>query len=508
MGKLNASLLRYLSKEDFRVLTAVEMGMKNHELVPATLVASIAGLKYGGCYKVLKQLAQHTLVSYEHHKGVGYRLTFSGYDYLALRTFTSRGVIESIGKQIGVGKESDIYVVATPSGEQFALKLHRLGRSSFRKLKEKRDYHHHRTAVSWIYLSRLAAAKEFAYMKALHDRGLPVPAAVDFNRHCVLMQLLDGYPLCQVHEVTDPPALYKKLMDLIMQLASYGLIHCDFNEFNILIDAHDCPTLIDFPQMVSVSHTNAQWYFDRDVQCIRDFFRRRFGYESDSYPQFKDIVRTECLDAEVCASGFTREMQQLLDEEEFEAQVIKDDECDTDSKHSQEVKEDDTSLVSNDTALALPLDATMKAPTGAEDENSEDDDEDEANGSDRLKDEEGREECEIEDSESNGGTESDDEVAITEDLGHLSLHNKAYRPHRDASASHKEKADGEAPAGTSYLHGNRETLKMLVKKSITKKHKQQARRTQPKRDSRSVCTRSNKSKRGAMKDALDSQGWW
>ena len=33
MGKLNVSMLRYLSKEDFRVLTAVEMGMKNHEIV-------------------------------------------------------------------------------------------------------------------------------------------------------------------------------------------------------------------------------------------------------------------------------------------------------------------------------------------------------------------------------------------------------------------------------------------------------------------------------------------
>ena len=41
----------------------------------------------------------------------------------------------------------------------------RLGRTSFRKLKEKRDYVKHRKSVSWIYLSRLAAVKEYAYMK-------------------------------------------------------------------------------------------------------------------------------------------------------------------------------------------------------------------------------------------------------------------------------------------------------------------------------------------------------
>jgi hypothetical protein len=32
--KLDADLIHYLTKEHFRVLTAVEMGMKNHEFVP------------------------------------------------------------------------------------------------------------------------------------------------------------------------------------------------------------------------------------------------------------------------------------------------------------------------------------------------------------------------------------------------------------------------------------------------------------------------------------------
>ena len=54
MGKLNVSMLRYLTKEDYRVLTAVEMGMKNHELVPASLIASIASLRGGGVHKILR----------------------------------------------------------------------------------------------------------------------------------------------------------------------------------------------------------------------------------------------------------------------------------------------------------------------------------------------------------------------------------------------------------------------------------------------------------------------
>ncbi|XP_070791846.1 serine/threonine-protein kinase RIO2 [Pituophis catenifer annectens] len=311
MGKLNVVLLRYLSRDHFRVLTAVEMGMKNHEIVPPSLIASIASLKHGGCNKILKELTKHRLIAYERTKTVqGYRLTNGGYDYLALKTLTSRDVICSVGNQMGVGKESDIYIVANEEEEQLALKLHRLGRTSFRNLKNKRDYHKHRHKMSWLYLSRLAAMKEFAYMKALYDRQFPVPKPYDYNRHAVVMELVNGYPLCQVRHLEDPASLYNELMELIVKLANHGLIHGDFNEFNLMLDNKDQVTMIDFPQMVSTSHPNAEWYFDRDVKCIRDFFMKRFSYESELYPTFKDVRKEYSLDIEISASGYTKEMQE------------------------------------------------------------------------------------------------------------------------------------------------------------------------------------------------------
>ena len=69
MGKLDVSMLRYLSSEEFRVLTSIEMGMKNHEIVPLPLIASVASLRNGGCHKILKELVRHKLVAYEHGKG-------------------------------------------------------------------------------------------------------------------------------------------------------------------------------------------------------------------------------------------------------------------------------------------------------------------------------------------------------------------------------------------------------------------------------------------------------
>lgn len=118
-------------------------------------------------------------------------MTNSGYDYLALQTFVARDSISGFGNQIGTGKESNVYTVTNEEGETLCLKLHRLGRICFRNIREKRDYHKNRHRASWLYLSRISATKEFAYMKALESRGFPVPKPIDFNRHCVIMQLVE-----------------------------------------------------------------------------------------------------------------------------------------------------------------------------------------------------------------------------------------------------------------------------------------------------------------------------
>ncbi len=130
------------------------------------------------------------------------------------------------------------------------LKLQRLGRISFRSIKNKRDYLQKRKSASWMYMSRLAAMKEYAFMKALHEHGFPVPVPIDHNRHCVVMELVDGFPLYQVDTIDEPGRLYSKLMNLIVRLAQHGLIHGDFNEFNIMITNNGQPVVIDFPQMV------------------------------------------------------------------------------------------------------------------------------------------------------------------------------------------------------------------------------------------------------------------
>ena len=196
------------------------------------------------------------------------------------------------------------------------------------------------------------------------------------------MELIDGFPLRQVESVPDPRGLYAELVELLLRLARYGLIHGDFNEFNILIredplereeedeeedeeekegdpdgageagergqservgaEADDAkqqhqhqqsetegsretkikltPILIDFPQMVSMSHPDARSYFERDVACVKRYFERRFGFTSDEPgPFFEDALKTvgregaRLLDVEAYASGFSKKMAKELD---------------------------------------------------------------------------------------------------------------------------------------------------------------------------------------------------
>ena len=34
--------------------------------------------------------------------------------------------------------------------------------------------------------------------KVLYDHGFPVPRPIDQARHCILMELIDAYPLCAI----------------------------------------------------------------------------------------------------------------------------------------------------------------------------------------------------------------------------------------------------------------------------------------------------------------------
>ena len=123
------------------------------------------------------------------------------------------------------------------------------------------------------------------------------------NRHAILMSFINGFPLNKVKTIEQPEIGYNILMDLIERFAQYGLIHSDFNEFNIMIDNEQKIWVIDFPQMVSTSHANAEFYFDRDVDCIKALFKKKYAFKSEREVKLGNVTTIVNLDSMMRATG-------------------------------------------------------------------------------------------------------------------------------------------------------------------------------------------------------------
>lgn len=199
-------------------------------------------------------------------------------------------------------------------------------------------------------LSRLSATREFKFLEALQLRGLPVPRAIGHSRHAVVMELVDGFPLYQVQELDDPLKLCGRLGGLVLELASHGVIHCDFNEFNILVKPSEEPVIIDFPQMVSISHRDARRYFERDVECLRRFFGRRFCLENEEMdevlPSFEDIKREGEMDQETGASGYQKSLIETFEDDPEDGQQSEDED--------EESPEDEPAVLTGDPDSSAP----------------------------------------------------------------------------------------------------------------------------------------------------------
>lgn len=344
--KLDVTCMRYLTKDDYRVLTAVEMGMRNHEIVPVQLITSIAKLRHGGSYRILSTLLRHKLVAHSNTQYDGYRLSYMGFDILALRTLLARKVIVSVGRQIGIGKESDIFEAMDENENEVVIKIHRLGRTSFRSVRRNRDYMVGKSKANWLYMSRLAATKEYAFMQALHSHGFPTPVPIDQNRHVVVMSRIPGVPLAQLRAGTLPDAerIFAYCMAMLKRLAEHGLVHCDFNEFNLMGDDNLNITLIDFPQMISTSHPNASELFTRDVNCLVKFFAMKMHYvpPENLIPILSDIEISDIhLDEQVHQTQiFSKEEDEDLNAFIIESRLNEDDDEEGDNENDENENDD------------------------------------------------------------------------------------------------------------------------------------------------------------------------
>ncbi|WP_254546320.1 serine/threonine-protein kinase RIO2 [Halomarina pelagica] len=268
-----ASEFLELEPEDFYLLSGIEHGMRFSRWVDREKVAEFSRLDPKEVDYRLDRCEDRGLVERKTVHYQGFRLTFEGYDALALRAFTERDTIRGFGAPLGVGKESDVYEVQ--SYKPLALKFHREGYTNFREVRREREYTSEHRHVSWFYTARKAAEREYEALETVYPE-VRVPRPIDQNRHAIVMEKLPGVELSRAELAPDQVV---GVLDLVLRevTAAYraGYVHADMSEYNVFVDSEGV-TIFDWPQAVPTDHENADEFLRRDVANLLRYFRRKY----------------------------------------------------------------------------------------------------------------------------------------------------------------------------------------------------------------------------------------
>jgi RIO kinase 2 len=283
-----ASEMAALEPADFYLLSGVEQGMRFSEWVNRGKLPEFADLTPENVAYRLDRCAERGLLERRTIQYEGYKLTFEGYDALALHTFAERGTIEGVGAPLGVGKESDVYEVQ--SYTPFALKFHREGYTNFREVMREREYTADREHVSWMYTARKAAEREHTALETLYP-DVAVPRPVDQNRHAIVMEKIDGIELSTAELAEDQAT---GVCDLVLRevAAAFetGYVHADLSEYNVFVSSEGV-TIFDWPQAVSTDHPNATEFLTRDVGNLLGYFNRKYPRSMPETPDADRLAR-------------------------------------------------------------------------------------------------------------------------------------------------------------------------------------------------------------------------
>ena len=275
-------LYTMLDRIDLAVLRGVEALSSRYEYVPVEVLERRTRVPPHALARSLDKLNQLGLVRRRLGGLSGYKLTYYGLDVLAYAALHARGVLDALGEKLGVGKEGEVYLGLTPSGDLVVVKFHREGRRSFSKIKRYRDYAARVDRKQWFRIAKLAGEREFKALVALREEGALVPRPIAWNRHAVVEELIPGVELYRIRELGDPDRVFWDVAETLrIAYTRVGIVHGDLSEYNVLVSEEGRGYVIDWPQYVYREEPQADELLRRDVEYLASFFRRRFNLNVD-----------------------------------------------------------------------------------------------------------------------------------------------------------------------------------------------------------------------------------
>jgi RIO kinase 2 len=268
-------LVSSLNKSDFKILKVFASSLKTHQFLNLSTLSQYSNLNQRLVEHHLERLVKSGLVG---KSNIGFTLLVTGLDIYVLKILSNRNTITSIGPQIGIGKEAEIYLAHDSQEKDKILKMFRLGRSSFKQIKRKRDIS--TSTSSWLLLNIQTAKREYDILNYLRQSSTSFPTPLYRSFHCIVMEPFYGSRLADAESLDDPQSVLEKIISNVKIAYQNGYINGDLNEYNIMVN-NDNIFILDWPQAIKSDTINANVVLLRDVKNILKFFSKKYKIEKD-----------------------------------------------------------------------------------------------------------------------------------------------------------------------------------------------------------------------------------
>jgi len=202
---------------------------------------------------------------------------------LSLMRIMQKGVISRMEYPISTGKEANVFLATTPSGQSVAVKIYKIETTHFLRRKEylEGDPRYKKFRGRERDLVFAFAQKEFKNLQACEKAGVHAPRPIFLEKNIIVMEFLgrEGKPYPTMDSAGPAEGDLESILEDVRKLYRAGLVHADLSEYNIMV-WEGPPYIIDWGQAVLRSHRKAGEYLERDVRNILRYFAF-FGLKKD-----------------------------------------------------------------------------------------------------------------------------------------------------------------------------------------------------------------------------------
>ena len=207
-----------------------------------------------------------------------YKNVFDQFTERLIFKLITEGHFERLSIPIALGKEANIFLGETKTGENVIVKIYRLENCNFNKM-----YYYISSDPRFIGLENQKRKVVFSWVQReyrnllLAREKIRVPTPLTFKHNVLVMEHIgeDDRSCLQLKnaDVNNYEEMSEKIIKNMEKLIETGIIHGDLSEFNILVQNQE-PIFIDFSQAMPVETIDGAEYLKRDIKNVVRYFKK------------------------------------------------------------------------------------------------------------------------------------------------------------------------------------------------------------------------------------------